>query len=228
MCNCIYWRNTFLCFILWFFLLCPCATEQWLAYHWWYAYHRLRNLALGECWESTLKLGCDRLLPNPFQFIIHSVYYHRFIRRYIRRFAEKALANKTQIVFLLTKMFLSIELWFGSDRKKNRLLWVYMYGENGADICWKTALVARRVKQSRYTPWRCLGERRYSSYSFTTSTLYGGEWSASRPGRALPPGKGPPVPIGQETGWAPEPVWTQRIEENPLPLPGIEPRSSSP
>jgi hypothetical protein len=30
---------------------------------------------------------------------------------------------------------------------------------------------------------------------------------------ALPPGKGPPVPTVQEAGWAPEPVWTQRIEE---------------
>jgi hypothetical protein len=39
------------------------------------------------------------------------------------------------------------------------------------------------------------GERRYSSYSFTTSALDGGEWSASRPGRALPSRKGPPVPI---------------------------------
>jgi hypothetical protein len=56
-------------------------------------------------------------------------------------------------------------------------------------------------------------ERRYSSYSFSTSALDGGEWSASRPGRALPPGKGQPVPIVQEAGWAPEPVWTQRIEE---------------
>jgi hypothetical protein len=35
-----------------------------------------------------------------------------------------------------------------------------------------------------------------------------GEWSASRPGRALHP-----VPIVQEAVWAPEPVWTQRIEE---------------
>jgi hypothetical protein len=26
-------------------------------------------------------------------------------------------------------------------------------------------------------------------------------------------GKGPPVPIGQEAGWVPEPVWTQRLEE---------------
>jgi hypothetical protein len=41
----------------------------------------------------------------------------------------------------------------------------------------------------------------------------GGEWSASRPGHALPPGKEPPVPSGQEAGWAPEPVWTQWLEE---------------
>jgi hypothetical protein len=51
-----------------------------------------------------------------------------------------------------------------------------------------------------------LGERRYSSYSFLTSALEGGEWSASRPGRALPPGKEPPVPTAQQAGWAPEPV----------------------
>jgi hypothetical protein len=44
------------------------------------------------------------------------------------------------------------------------------------------------------------GERRYSSYSFLTSALDGGEWSASCPSRTLPPGKGPPVPIGQEAG----------------------------
>jgi hypothetical protein len=56
----------------------------------------------------------------------------------------------------------------------------------------------------------------YSSYSFTTSALDGGERSASHPGRVLPPGKGPPVPIGQEAGWAPEPVWTQRLEEKSL------------
>jgi hypothetical protein len=58
-----------------------------------------------------------------------------------------------------------------------------------------------------------LGERRYSSNSFLTSVSEEGEWSASRPGCALPPGKGPPVPIGQEAGWAPESVWTQRLEE---------------
>jgi len=36
-----------------------------------------------------------------------------------------------------------------------------------------------------------------------------GEWSAARPRRNLPPGKDP-VPILQEVGWAPEPVWTGR------------------
>jgi hypothetical protein len=75
----------------------------------------------------------------------------------------------------------------------------------------RVQLVASKVKQSRYTPWRRLGGEEYSFYSFTTSALDGGEWSASRPGRALPPGKGPPVPIVQKAAWAPEPVWTQRL-----------------
>jgi hypothetical protein len=61
-------------------------------------------------------------------------------------------------------------------------------------------------KQSRYTQWRRLGGEEYSSYSFTASALDGGEWSASLHGHALAPGKGPPVPIVQEAGWAPEPV----------------------
>jgi hypothetical protein len=54
-----------------------------------------------------------------------------------------------------------------------------------------------------------LGKRRYSSFSFTISALDGGEWSASRPGRALPPGKGLPVPIVQDDGWVSELVWTR-------------------
>jgi hypothetical protein len=45
------------------------------------------------------------------------------------------------------------------------------------------------------------------SHSWTLA-LDGGEWSASRPRRALAPGKGPAVPTGQEAGWTPDPVWT--------------------
>jgi hypothetical protein len=37
-----------------------------------------------------------------------------------------------------------------------------------------------------------LADSRYSSYCFLTWALEGGEWSASRSGRALPPGKEPP------------------------------------
>jgi hypothetical protein len=36
------------------------------------------------------------------------------------------------------------------------------------------------------------------------------------PAALFPPGKRPPVPIGQEAGWAPEPVWTHRPEEKSL------------
>jgi len=41
-----------------------------------------------------------------------------------------------------------------------------------------------------------------------TAALEGGEWSAARPGRTLPPGKDP-APILQEAGGGgPGPVWT--------------------
>jgi hypothetical protein len=66
----------------------------------------------------------------------------------------------------------------------------------------------------------------HSSYSFSTSALDGGEWSAPPPGLALAPGKGPPG-THCTGGWVgPEPVWTQRLEKKILSaLPGIEPRS---
>ena len=40
-----------------------------------------------------------------------------------------------------------------------------------------------------------------------TAALDGGEWSAARPGPHFTLGKDP-VPIVQEAGWAPGPVWT--------------------
>jgi hypothetical protein len=70
-----------------------------------------------------------------------------------------------------------------------------------------------KLKLSHNTPMESQGERMYSSYCFSTSALGGGELSASRPSRALHPGKQPPVPIVQVDGWAPEPVWTLSLEE---------------
>jgi hypothetical protein len=40
---------------------------------------------------------------------------------------------------------------------------------------------------------------------------------------ASPPEKEPPVPIGKEAGWVPEPVWTLWRRKFPMSLPGIDP-----
>jgi hypothetical protein len=82
-------------------------------------------------------------------------------------------------------------------------------------IIWATDIVVIWTKK-RYPTIRHEGawmERRYSSYSFSIPALDGRQCSASRLGVALAPGKGPTVPIVQEAGWAPEPVWTQRLGE---------------
>jgi hypothetical protein len=50
------------------------------------------------------------------------------------------------------------------------------------------------------------GEYRYSSTLSLTSALDRGGWSTPRPGRFTPGND--PVPIVQEAGWAPGPVWT--------------------
>jgi hypothetical protein len=47
----------------------------------------------------------------------------------------------------------------------------------------------------------CQEERIYSSDSFLTSVLDGGEWSASHPGRVLAPGKDPPPHTHWTEGW---------------------------
>jgi hypothetical protein len=52
------------------------------------------------------------------------------------------------------------------------------------------------------------GEKRCSSRSFLTSALEGGEWSASRPGDAVLPGKGTLAPImGPRAGLDAEARW---------------------
>jgi hypothetical protein len=53
---------------------------------------------------------------------------------------------------------------------------------------------------------KALGGEDLQRSSFSTSALEGGEWSASRPGRTLPPGKESLVHIVQEAGLVPEPA----------------------
>jgi hypothetical protein len=70
------------------------------------------------------------------------------------------------------------------------------------------------------------GERKYRSYSFLSSALDGGEWSASRLGRALAPGERTPDThwpggcVGPRAG-----LDTEATGKILSPLPGIEPRS---
>jgi hypothetical protein len=59
-----------------------------------------------------------------------------------------------------------------------------------------------------------------------TTALEGAEGPASRPGRFLPPRK-TPVPMVQEAGWAPGPVWTGAENLAPPP-PGFDPRTVQP
>jgi hypothetical protein len=79
------------------------------------------------------------------------------------------------------------------------------------------------ANQSRRSHGGAWGAMRYSSYSFLTSSLVGGEWSSSRPDRASPRGKDPRYPLYRRLG-GPQ-SWSGH--RGPLPLPGIEPHSSS-
>jgi hypothetical protein len=82
-----------------------------------------------------------------------------------------------------------------------------------------------KLKLSHYTPRRRLGESRYSSYSFLTSALDEGEWSASRLGRALAREKDPRYPLYRRLGGPQSRSGHKDWRKNPLPLPGIEPRT---
>jgi hypothetical protein len=56
-----------------------------------------------------------------------------------------------------------------------------------------------RISETKAVPQHTYGgargENKYASYSSTISALDGGEWSASRPGRAFPRGKDPRYPL---------------------------------
>jgi hypothetical protein len=60
--------------------------------------------------------------------------------------------------------------------------------------------------------------------SFLTPTLDGGKWSASRPGHFTPVESAPPIPFNRRLGGPQKRSGRYGEENNPLPLPGIEPR----
>jgi hypothetical protein len=78
--------------------------------------------------------------------------------------------------------------------------------------------ISKNTKAVPLHATKVLGARMYSSYSSSTLALEGDEWSASRPGRAVASRKENPVPTVQETGLAPELVWTQRLQDKSIRL----------
>jgi hypothetical protein len=86
-----------------------------------------------------------------------------------------------------------------------------------------TMLCCTKLKLSHYTPRRRLGERKYSPYSFSTSTLDGNEWSASHPARALSPGNGLTYPMYRRLGGLQRQSGNRDRGKIRLHLPGIEP-----
>jgi hypothetical protein len=79
-----------------------------------------------------------------------------------------------------------------------------MFGFNGM---WISALKAKAVPRRRLG-----GEEVYLLLILDHGTRWGCVVSVTS-GRASGPGKGPQVYIVKEAGWAPEPVWTQRLEQ---------------
>jgi hypothetical protein len=67
-------------------------------------------------------------------------------------------------------------------------------------------MVKVKLKQSRYRPEQAQSVVVGIALPFLTPALEVGGWSAPHPGR-FTPGKDP-VPIIQEAGWGPGPVWT--------------------
>jgi hypothetical protein len=65
------------------------------------------------------------------------------------------------------------------------------------------------------------GKMRYSSYSFLTSAVGGGERSASGPGRALPRGKDTRFPFDRRQGGPQSWSGHRGYRTNSLPLQGI-------
>jgi hypothetical protein len=88
--------------------------------------------------------------------------------------------------------------------------------------CFERTCIPIEVKLSHYHHAGDKGERKYSYYTFFTSALDGGEWAASAPATLYTR-----YPLNGRLGGPQSWSGHRGNRKNPLPLPGIEPRSSS-
>ena len=97
-------------------------------------------------------------------------------------------------------------------RKQSRHTTIYTMLQNGTEEYEKMRQTKQPYKQRASFDLCTKGkviplQARCGPDSSMTAVLEGGERSAARPGRTLPPGKDP-IPILQEAWWAPGQVWT--------------------
>jgi hypothetical protein len=80
-----------------------------------------------------------------------------------------------------------------------------------------------KVKWPRYMLWMALGGRGSKQILFFLNLVTRRGWVVSiTPPPSLPPRKGPTVSIVHETGWAPEPVWSQKLEQKSSASVGVQ------
>jgi hypothetical protein len=88
--------------------------------------------------------------------------------------------------------------WWDSKDDMSNAHQCQVFPCRGTQNTW-LVILRLKLKLSYYTPRRRLGERRYSSCSFSTSALDGGVVSVTS-GCALPPGKEPRYPLYRRRG----------------------------
>jgi hypothetical protein len=88
--------------------------------------------------------------------------------------------------------------------------------------------IKAKANQCHNTPMEAQGERRYCSYSFSTSVLDGVSGQRQAPAALYPLGKDPRYPLYRWLGGPRAGLDTEVKRKNPLPLSGIKPRSPGP
>jgi hypothetical protein len=147
------------------------------------------NAVVNEAIAPAISISYPHTNTLPHWYYGTLKYYIRKKNYFYRRYKKKGSQHSYSTFFYCCKLvkwtIKSNKLVFLKSTEDNlkyqhKKFWNYIFNLGRTVI---------KKKLSRYMPW---GERRYSSYSYLTSALDGGERSASRPSRALPPGETTP------------------------------------
>jgi hypothetical protein len=127
--------------------------------------------------------------------------------------------HKPTVAKLITLNWLTNFFYISLSVLHIKYVWQKGAGHNEISIC--------KAKKSRYTPWWRLEGRGGIAPTHSWPRHYMGVSGQRHALAPLWPGERTPGTHCTEGGWVSqsEPVWTQRLEENSLPLPGIEPQS---